>query len=447
MATVVFVLEGITSHLNASFRIARLLADRGHAIVYIGGEPIRGTVDFQGYRFELIPLDPVLESSSNVPGDIDFLSFSFRRYITARRRRKKLNHLFLETDLVESFLERLKPDLVILDFIHLYHAFALVKHGIPTVSFQTMVSLNRDPRIPPVTSGLIPSATRSGELLVRLSWTGYFLKAWWLRWSRMLISLGLSDQYHLGKKLARKHGFRSDDINFDRTFHFGLKSIPELVLCPREFDYPRQPRENEYYLGPLVDLDRKEPPFDWGEIANSRRIVYCSLGTLSKFHYGGCEKFFRKVIDVFRKRADCHLILSTGGDIDPAVFDPAPSNVHVHEFVPQIQVLKRARFMITHGGINTIKECILLGVPMVVYPLNALWDQHGNSARVVYHGMGLRGNIRKDSEKQIGAKVDRMLADRSFGEKVGRMQEKFLEQANPAKLVELIESFFTGNTE
>jgi len=66
--------------------------------------------------------------------------------------------------------------------------------------------------------------------------------------------------------------------------------------------------------------------------------------------------------------------------------------------------------MINHGGINTIKECIHENVPMLTYPLSPEWDQPGNAARVVYHQLGLMGNIRRDTVKKMNVKLHSLLA-------------------------------------
>ena len=40
----------------------------------------------------------------------------------------------------------------------------------------------------------------------------------------------------------------------------------------------------------------------------------------------------------------------------------------VRQRMPQLDVLRRARLMISHGGFNSIQECARNGVPMIVFP-------------------------------------------------------------------------------
>ena len=52
---------------------------------------------------------------------------------------------------------------------------------------------------------------------------------------------------------------------------------------------------------------------------------------------------------------------------------------------------------------------------MIAFPLG--FDQFGNSARAVYHGLGLRGDFRRATADSIGRLIDAVLADEAM---VGR---------------------------
>ena len=58
-------------------------------------------------------------------------------------------------------------------------------------------------------------------------------------------------------------------------------------------------------------------------------------------------------------------------------------NVELHQQLPQQQLLKRAAAFVTHGGLSSIKEGILAGIPMIVTP--EVFDQPFNAMRAVYH--------------------------------------------------------------
>ncbi len=70
--------------------------------------------------------------------------------------------------------------------------------------------------------------------------------------------------------------------------------------------------------------------------------------------------------------------------------------------------------MITHGGHNSIKECLQAGVKMLVYPHMEDNDQPGNAMRVDLNKFGLRGNLSKDSSKDIWLKISLLLKNDFF---------------------------------
>jgi UDP:flavonoid glycosyltransferase YjiC (YdhE family) len=122
-------------------------------------------------------------------------------------------------------------------------------------------------------------------------------------------------------------------------------------------------------------------------------------------------------------RPDWQLVLGTGANLSVTDFHSIPSNALLVNFVPQLEMLKRASIMITHGGFNSIKECIFFGVPMIVFPI--IRDHPAITARVVYHGLGLRGNLQNASVEQIHQLIKRIDQDPSFKTRVEAMGREF----------------------
>lgn len=139
-------------------------------------------------------------------------------------------------------------------------------------------------------------------------------------------------------------------------------------------------------------------------------------------------------------------VLSAGEGYDISNFYPVPDNLFVFEFVPQVDLLQYCDIMITHGGMNTITECVFCEVPMLIYPLSPFWDQPGNSARAVFHGLGLRGKIDKDSAKTISKKLNQIKSNYDFYKKnVKTMMRKFEEKNNSAEAIEIIGKIINKN--
>ena len=85
---------------------------------------------------------------------------------------------------------------------------------------------------------------------------------------------------------------------------------------------------------------------------------------------------------------------------------------------------------ITSGGMNSIAECIEKEVPMLVCPLSLKSDQLGNSARVVYHGLGLRARIKLDSSRTIEKRIVQLFENyATFKRNLSMMRTKILAES------------------
>jgi UDP:flavonoid glycosyltransferase YjiC (YdhE family) len=121
------------------------------------------------------------------------------------------------------------------------------------------------------------------------------------------------------------------------------------------------------------------------------------------------------------------------------LFKNLPSNIHVFRRVPQVELLKQMDLMITHGGANTIAECIMAEVPIVVYPGIKNIDQVGNACRVQYHKIGLKGDVKKDSGKLLKQKINAVLTDSSFKENIRKMKNEMLTNDNSDEILALFD--------
>jgi len=218
-----------------------------------------------------------------------------------------------------------------------------------------------------------------------------------------------------------------------------LATVPELVLCPAEFDFPETVARNKqrYYLGPEVDLQRKEEPFDWKRIDTSKRLIYCSLGSQAQL-YPEAKRLFQTIIDALSGLPLYQMIVATGREVGHDDLQGIPPNVHLFSYVRQTEVLEKASLLITHGGLLTIKDAIFFGVPMIVFPCH--YDQPQNSGRVVYHGLGVKGEMRS-TVAEVRALIERVDHTDSYRERVrafGGLFRKHDEAGISVKVVEAL---------
>ncbi len=136
------------------------------------------------------------------------------------------------------------------------------------------------------------------------------------------------------------------------------------------------------------------------------------------------------------------MVMNTGKVLTREDFPHIPADTILVNVAPQLQILQKAALMVTHGGLNSIKECIFFNVPMVVYPIS--FDQPGNSARVSYHGLGKVGNLKKATPESIHALIQEVLSDAEIRNNVEKMSKIFRESEEKAALLEWIEKMAKG---
>ncbi|MBL0743061.1 nucleotide disphospho-sugar-binding domain-containing protein [Chryseolinea lacunae] len=453
MSTIVFAMADSISHHNASYKIANRLKKEGHTIVYIGDSRKREKeVVGQGFRFETIYHD-FFESFNDakekgVLGKIKTL----RNYIKHLKRYKQA---LMHGDEMAKLIERVKPDLFVVDVFHILHAILIYRHNVKTVLLQTYVATDKADNVPPLNSKHIPDHTFWSRVRIEVAWRTYFARRF-LRnlWNRVVF-LGL-DRNSIFNSLVRTCNFPAHHINNKRVFHAGISSVPELVLCAKEFDFPRPSQTRQHFVGPMVEFNRNDVLYDerYLEVAlerelqadpeKNRPLIYCSLGTININWYKHSSQFFQMLMEAFATRPEYDLFVAVGSEIPLNKFVNVPDNVHIFKYVPQIDILENASVMITHGGINSINECIFAGVPMIVYPLSANIDQHGNAARVAYRQLGLRGDINSENGTSIMAKIDRVLNDPSYKRNVEKMREVYRSYEKSTEVVDIIESYLVS---
>ena len=436
MSLVAFFTFPDIGHLNPTFRLAKGLQREGHRVIYLGIRDAADRIAAEGFECitfceDLLPQGSYHEQlhlSANVSG--------WRTLLVWRGVAQVMKQVFsrvLEGEL-NSRLLRLKPDLFVFD--NLLPQGGVVAHGLGLrpVQLDTNVPWRKERRVPPHFSPLIPD----DGIRTRIASEFYYRR----RRAYLRIRAGsgtMFDDFGSVREFARKFDFPLEKIDFDGAFP-SLR-VPELVMCPREFVEMGSPyvRGDYHFLEPGIDLGRKEPDFPWEELDPNKELVFCSLGSLP-FLWPGYADFFRKVIEATARRKSTQVVMAVGAHADPDAFR-APHVVPVR-FAPQLKLLERAKVAIIHGGFNTVKECIYFGVPMMVFPFAT--DQPGNAARVVYHGLGTRGDNEAVTVEAIARDLDRLLLDGPHKEKIRQMSKRFQQAENASPSVSTLLQLMEG---
>jgi len=447
--TIVIVLHQEVSAYHATFKLARELSGKGFRIVYAGDSSFQRYAVAQGFEYKVIEADPgfIQQITASQKSDpIPQGTFEKKRYdirLKNERKRKLSQHL---SEKAEKWLEKERPVLALIGQACMYNSIPFLKKGVLFAGLDTNLGAPINLRVPPVFTKTIPPRRLNPATYLRN------LAGWLKIYARLLFKetvefLSLCYGFgifqlssaHSEKKVIKKYGGKVQWWEYGRL---RLK-VPGIVMCPIAFDFPFV-RETAHrcYVGASVDKKRMNQPFDWDTIDEKKTLIYCSVGS----HPDYCKdrmRLFRAVIEAMRQRPGLQGIIQVSDKTERESLEPLPENVVTVEWVPQLDVLARAHIFITHGGMSSIRESLYSGVPMIIFPWGI--DQAGNSARIVFHHLGLRGNIKRVTPEIAGDCIDKLCGDPSYYRSVKQMQEVFLEQEDCIKGVDFIESMISSN--
>ncbi|KJH48627.1 UDP-glucoronosyl and UDP-glucosyl transferase [Dictyocaulus viviparus] len=115
-------------------------------------------------------------------------------------------------------------------------------------------------------------------------------------------------------------------------------------------------------------------------------VILFSLGSLVKSSQMPVA-VRQAFIDAFRSFMDYVIIWK-----DDELKNTTIANIHFYSWIPQVDLLAdgRVKLFITHGGMNSIQEALLFGVPMITLPL--FGDQDSNAAVAAERGFSITLN-------------------------------------------------------
>ncbi len=342
MAHAVFVGVPAHGHVNPTLGIVAELVRRGVHVSYHCGEPYREAIEAAGATFHAYARDWI---DVDMPHDGDVLGLA--RVVRAAEARIAPALL--------PVLAAERPDVIVHDSLAAWGKGLAAALAVPAVS--TLTTFVFDRRV----------ALARPLLFARF------------------IARHARDRTRLGEIT----GLLDTITNRERT---------NIVFTSRAFQpFGERIDRSFVFVGPVT---RDEPPLD-AEIAALERPIYVSLGTL----FNDRPEIFR-IAAIALAELGHPVVLSTGGRLDPAALGAMPAGVVARRWVPQLALLRRAALAVTHGGMNTVNEALLFGVPLVVVPQAA--DQPWVARRVSQLGVGM--TVTTPGERSLRDAARRALA-------------------------------------
>lgn len=180
-----------------------------------------------------------------------------------------------------------------------------------------------------------------------------------------------------------------------------VNALPELHPRPRD--------DRVRLVGPLItEADGADVHLPWERVRRGPTLLVAP-GTV----FARSPRFFRTVASALAD-SDWNVVFATGHTA-PADLGPLPGNVIARRWVPQLRVLAHADAFLTHGGMNSVHEALVSGVPMVLSPRSR--EQKWTARRLVRLGLA---DYLPAGPAEFRTLVDRLADRRAAVQTMGR---------------------------
>jgi UDP:flavonoid glycosyltransferase YjiC (YdhE family) len=140
--------------------------------------------------------------------------------------------------------------------------------------------------------------------------------------------------------------------------------------------------------------------------------------SLSTTYLPGQPAVIQKVLDALAD-LPVRVIVTTGPAIDPGTLR-APTNAEVHDYLPHREVMPNLSLVVGHGGHSTTMLALAHGLPLLVLPMNLVFDQVLIGQAIQRSGAGLTIPSRSPRH-EIRSAVQRILAEDTFAREAARL--------------------------
>lgn len=225
---------------------------------------------------------------------------------------------------------------------------------------------------------------------------------------------------------ARRRGFPVLWHGFGRMFADGIGLVRpsggrHLDICPPSL------QDREFLAADRIPL--RPVPFSLPGLMPDRdrpTMVYLTLGTTF-----GTQDLLASAVEGLG-RLDAQVVVAA-----PHVrLAGLPSNVSLHPWLPQAEVIRQADVVVHHGGSGTMLGALVAGVPQVVLPQGA--DQFGNAAALIEAGLAVRPDA--VSADAIAESTRLVLADSSYREAAAQVAREIRHMPSPEEVADSLAS-------
>jgi zeaxanthin glucosyltransferase len=354
-----FVVPPLTGHLNPAAAVGRALSEQGHEVAWVGPQSF---------------LRPVLGPDATI------YRTGMRMYQSVRGTGTTAGQAFLDgyvlplarfvIKAVDQAVESFKPDVLVVDQQAIAGALVAIRHDLPWAGLLTSsLALHRD---------------RSPEVD---AWAGGPL-------AKFCAELGLRE---------------IDPMSVLYSPHLQLAFTTPALTGPIELP------PHTALIGPALAERIGDVPFPLEWLDPGRRHVLVTVGTVN---VDMAPDFYRRVIAALDGERMQGIVVTPA---DPPI--DAPDHVLLTPRVPMLDLLPHLDAVVCHGGLNTVCEAAMHGVPLVLAPI--MHDQPVTTDQVVRAGAGVRVDFDTASPAELSAALDQVLTEPSYRDAARRIGDSF----------------------
>ncbi|WMJ74389.1 glycosyltransferase [Cytophagaceae bacterium ABcell3] len=250
----------------------------------------------------------------------------------------------------------------------------------------------------------------------------------------MTLQTFAQDRNEIFQKYLQEARFRVSDL---------ISPWLNIVFSTEEYA-PRSFSNNtfSFYVGhSFPDGDRgDEQDFPFHLLRKDSKKVYMSLGSQVYYH----PKLFAMVQQAMQG-SDVQLIFSMNELVHTPFVKTLNENVIAVEYAPQLRLLPHIDLMISHGGANSVMECLAHGKPIALLPICN--DQFLQAKFVAYNKAGKIFDTYKATVEDIRAGLHMLLEDDAEERKNAlKIADSFARHQGPFEAAVLIEKLFCSRT-
>ncbi|UUN29892.1 macrolide-inactivating glycosyltransferase [Streptomyces sp. FIT100] len=207
-----------------------------------------------------------------------------------------------------------------------------------------------------------------------------------------------------------------------------------IVLIPRALQ-PNADRVDEsvYSFVGACQGERADQG-EWVRPAGAEKVLLVSLGSA----FTKQPDFYRECVKAFGDLPGWHVVLQIGKFVDAADIGPVPANVEVHNWVPQLAILKQADAFITHAGAGGSQEGLATATPMVAVPQAV--DQFGNADMLASLGVARHVPMEEATAETLREAVLALAGDPEVARRLDAIRSSMAGEGGTRRAADLIEA-------